>query len=580
MRPISLKKSEFYAFNNTSFLVLGDEKEIEKNIKNKRLEKKLKREEKKTLPGVWGTMGWKNHANFDIGGEIRISRTGNMTFKEKRGIKHQLLQDLVDVNEGQNIKALSIREFFIDLSDVQVNFPKEFNINDMPTFRFELFLEDNEGAVVYMEHKSKSGIEDDDFIEFMMCERTDSNFSSDRDRLCYYIPAVPTQKLIQVSGDTYRLSNELQNSRPTVRIFTFKRKKAPAAQIVNGIAAFLNKRKQGDKNTELVDFMLRNERYALMKFDPNVSAKISYNDNAIDTGGLFLNCEAKQIDPNAKTLLLIHGTFSSTLGSHGLLFRKQGSQPSILQDFLSAGHYQQILAFDHITIAHNAEMNANWLYDYLKNVKFTKPLDVITSSRGALVGEFLSQDKRFKGIMEFNRVLMFSPAHGCGYFKAGPFVNKGLSVLRLGLSANAGKMMLGYLQNSVQYFLEQPGAKMLHVDSDEVKYCLSAEQNNPQTHFINVIADWDKSINPKSQWFKYNKSIVLNALIQGLLGKENDWVIGCEQQKLKPKKAKDGGNYLVHSVHGGTYDNTHAKYRGANPKPYNAKELIMEALLK
>lgn len=580
MRAIQLKKSEFYAYNNTSFLLLGDEKEISKNIKNKRLEKKLKREEKKTLPGVWGTMGWKNNAAFDIGGEIRISRTGNMTFKEKRGIKHQLLQDLVDVNDGKNIKALSIREFFIDLSDVQVKFPKEFNINDMPTFRFELFLEDNEGAMVYMEHKSKSGNEDDDFVEFVMCERTDVNFSSDRDRLCYYIPAVPSQKLIYVSGDTYRLSNELQSARPTVRIFTFKRKKAPAAQIVNGIAAFLNRRKQGSKNTELVDFMLRNERYAFMKFDPKISAKIEYQDSSIDTGGLFLNCTTNQIDPNAKTLLLIHGTFSSTVGSHGLLFRKEGNKPSILQEFLSAGHYQQILAFDHITIAHNAEMNADWLYDYLKNVKFTKPLDVITSSRGALVGEHLSQDKRFKGLMEFNRVLMFSPAHGCGYFKAGPFVNRGLSVLRLGLSATAGKMMLGYLQNSVQYFLEQPGAKMLHLNSAEVNHYLAAEQNNSQTQFINVIADWDKSLNPRNRWFKYHRARVLDVLISGLLGRENDWVIGCEQQKLKPKKAKDGGNYLVHAVHGGTYDNTHARYRGANPKPYNAKELLIEALLK
>jgi hypothetical protein len=580
MRAIQLKKSEFYAYNNTSFLLLGDEMEISKNIKNKRLEKKLKREEKKTLPGFWGTMGWKNNAAFDIGGEIRISRTGNLTFKEKRGIKHQLLQDLVDVNEGRNIKAISIREFFIDLSDVQVKFPKEFNINDIPTFRFDLFLEDNEGAVVYMEHKSKSGNEEDDFVEFVMCERTDANFSSDRDRLCYFIPAVPAHKVTQVSGDTYRLANELQSSRPTIRIFTFKRKKAQASQIVNGIVGLLNRSKKDKKDTELVDFMLRNERYALLKFDPTISAKISYNDNAIETGGLFLNCTATQIDPNAKTLLLIHGTFSSTLGSHGMLFRKQGRQPSVLQELLRLGHYQQILAFDHITIAHNAQMNADWLHDYIKDIKFTKSLDVITTSRGALVGEHLSQDKRFKGRMDFNRVLMFSPAHGCGYFKAGPFVSKGLSVLRLGLSSSAGKLMLGYLQNSVQYFLEQPGAKMLHVNSDEVKHYLSAEHNNPQTKFINVIADWDKSLNPKSRWFKYNKAKVLDTLIQSLLGKENDWVIGCEQQKLKPTKAKDGGNFLVHSVHGGTFDNEHAFYRGTNPKPYNAQELIIEALLK
>lgn len=576
MRAITLKKSEFLTFKNTSFLVLGDETKIKDHIKENRLEKKLLREEKKTLPGVWGTIGWKNDANFDISGEIRISRNGNISFKEKKGYKRQIINDLLETNEQKSIKTLSIREYFIDMSDIEIKFPKEFDFESIPTFRFELFLEPDQGAVAYIDHNNKSGNEEDDFVEFVMCERTNKEYSTDRDRLTYFIPAVPKHKIEQLSEDKFKLATELQVTRPTLRILTFRRKKETAGQIVDAITS-LFKQKSSQGNV-LVDFMLRHETYAFTKFNSGVNYKPTSDFAQVPMSGIFEHCSPNQIDPNAKTLLLIHGTFSSTFGSFGELLKKQGTSGSVLDSILSNGYYEQILAFDHVTIKDNAADNANWLLNHLVGFSFSNPIDVITTSRGALVAEHISQDTRFKNKLEFNRVLMFSAAHGCGYFKAGPFVSKGLSVLKLGVSNVAAKILIGYLQNSVQYFLEQKGSVMLHVDSDVVKAYLSAQPNNQNTHFVNVIADWDKKLKNNGKFKK--GAIVLDVVIKGFLGKENDWVIGCEQQKLKPLKAQDGGEYKVYSVHGGTFDNSHAIYRGENSKTYNALDLIIEALNK
>lgn len=574
MRPIQLSEKEMFPYKNTSFLVLGDENAVkeEKNLKTK-----ISKDFKKEISGIWGTLGWKNDAIFDPKGEIRISQFGNVTLQEKNTKKRALVREIQEIQGFSDAKKSTINDYFIDLSDVSIEFPKQFNINNMPTFRLELFLENNQSAIVFVEHKSKSGNEDEDFEEYYFHEDCDE---LKRDRMTYFIPAIPNQLIKHIDDENFELIDELQSARPTIRIIIFERKIEQFKSFVKNVISSFNKKSKSKKSNALLEFLLRNERHALLKFNPSHSLQVETKEENFQSGGIFENCPTTQIDPNAKTLLLIHGTFSSTLGSFGPLLAKQGTNDSVLQNILKSDlGYQQILAFDHVTIAENAEGNANWLLDYLGDLNFTNPVDVITTSRGALVAEHISQDVNFNNKLLLNRVLMFSPAHGCGYFKVGSYVGTGLSILKKVVKGPVSKLLLTYLQGSVKDFLSYPGVKMLHVGSEEINKYLSgnAKPNNPNTAFIHVVADWDKTISKDKPKSKTIIPSFLDGLIKGLLGSENDWVIGCEQQRLSPKTNQKPKIHEVHALHGTTFNNNRTHFRNDQSKIYNAQELIIES---
>lgn len=100
---------------------------------------------------------------------------------------------------------------------------------------------------------------------------------------------------------------------------------------------------------------------------------------------------SKNIDPSAKYLLFIHGTASSTKGSFGGLAEKTSKAvwSSIRQQYKSSSDEEgreNILCFEHRSLTKSPLEN---LFDLLSELPAKTKLDVVTHSRGGLVGELL-----------------------------------------------------------------------------------------------------------------------------------------------------------------------------------------------
>ena len=96
-------------------------------------------------------------------------------------------------------------------------------------------------------------------------------------------------------------------------------------------------------------------------------------------------------DRPARILLLIHGTFSSTLGSYGALTAQPAGQRFL---GLAFDHYDAVLGYDHYTLAETPAQNAEALFeDLLKLQSKSKgiEIDAISFSRGGLVYRYLTE---------------------------------------------------------------------------------------------------------------------------------------------------------------------------------------------
>jgi hypothetical protein len=91
---------------------------------------------------------------------------------------------------------------------------------------------------------------------------------------------------------------------------------------------------------------------------------------------------------SARILLFVHGTFSSTVGSYGMLT----ATPEGKTFLKAAGRsYDAIVGFDHRTLSRDPLENATDLQSRLKaqHLSFTPSVDIVSYSRGALVARSL-----------------------------------------------------------------------------------------------------------------------------------------------------------------------------------------------
>ncbi len=92
---------------------------------------------------------------------------------------------------------------------------------------------------------------------------------------------------------------------------------------------------------------------------------------------------------SGRTLLLVHGTFSSTAGSFGGLTATPHGQ-ALLQHWRQ--RYDHIVGFDHATLSEDPVENAAMLYDALQRAGRPGALDIVCFSRGGLVTRVLTQE--------------------------------------------------------------------------------------------------------------------------------------------------------------------------------------------
>lgn len=93
----------------------------------------------------------------------------------------------------------------------------------------------------------------------------------------------------------------------------------------------------------------------------------------------------------ARVLLLIHGTFSSTIGSFGALTKHQAGR-RFLDSALT--HYDAILGHDHYTLSETPVQNAEALFEDLLELQHDSrgiEFDAVSFSRGGLIYRYLTE---------------------------------------------------------------------------------------------------------------------------------------------------------------------------------------------
>jgi hypothetical protein len=309
---------------------------------------------------------------------------------------------------------------------------------------------------------------------------------------------------------------------------------------------------------------LGEKKYGIYKF-------ISTNDK-----GEFLELnQNNQIDESQKTLLLIHGTFSSVNGSFGELLESNISDPSnrsLFHKLIENNSFDQIIAFNHPTASHSVKENVNWLLKLLENKIFTHPVDIITTSRGALIAETLSSYDKAYGIIKINKLLTFAPAHGSDLLKVAKGFDRMLSMLKKTSSQAGWGYVLGISQFSINAIRTQPGLEVMMPESEELKKILSA---NPieQIKIKAMVGDYDAILVEKR--FKRWLANGFDKLLWLAFKSENDWVIGCTEQRKQMSgfNAKYEKNFEYKCIHGKQFDPDHPK---KNDQKADVRKVIFE----
>lgn len=562
------------------FLILGDRKGIPQSV----IEEKIKYGTAGLIAeAIWGTIGWENNIPFIAEGEIKFSKQGQTN--KALGPTLNEIKDLYAITPGLTVsnKNKRVTERYIDLSDLRFKLPKEIKLDELPKIRLNIFLKKEEGALVFYQHSDRKNYTDKDaFIEYILPHKTDNTNSFDRYELQYTVPIIPESELEETKKEgVYKLSSRKSTTGFIIKILTFVREGSDSNEAFSKAIELINGDTARGKTYEWIHEYVGSKKYDLRIFNPNQE----FRKKKIYYGGAFVKLDDQnKIDPSKKTLLLLHGTWSSTMGSFQHLMAKSGlrqTEASFLQNILINEDYHQILAFDRPTMSADVYTNIDEFFNRLGNIKFEQPLDIITTSQGAMVAEALSSDVKTKNHFKIRRVLMFSAANGCGYFKTADHIGTLLGVLRKISTSNIAKVILAAAQHSANWFVNNPGLKQMHPNDPLLAKILNAKPNEDSTEYINIVSDWDERLMKGSNEILSTSAKSLDALIKTSLGPHHDWVIGCDAQEKYPVKSIQKEKIQIASMHGKYMEKGHVmkEHSPDEYRKFDSHAMIIEKLL-
>ncbi len=252
-------------------------------------------------------------------------------------------------------------------------------------------------------------------------------------------------------------------------------------------------------------------------------------------------CEnpAMEIQSNVKTLLLFHGTFSSTDGTYGGLNEVLEDSPErwFLKK-LSEG-YDQIIGFNHSTIMEWPEENLSRFRAMMGSVNFRDlPLDLITFSRGGLVGKLFICDPA-NANFPVRKAVMVSCANGVGYFDKAKYIGTFLRYLKVeeALSKTPmGAIISLIAQHSAKYFLGLPGPTIMNKDSKELKALLKMKPapHNAGVQMVAFSGNWTRKV-AKGDFLRRVGQGAAFVLTAPILGLPNDFVVNRNHQEIMPE---------------------------------------------
>jgi len=510
-----------------SILPLGESISMINDIQLSNFKSKIAKKHFDKVPSVWVTLGWGNDKELKLSGKLYYSQEGN-DFSSGRTLSEiNLIREFNPVFHENNSEK--VIERYIDFNSIDFKFTEaNFDLEEIPQLRLSLFVEPEEGAIVYYQYcQSNRKDNADDVIEYVLPQKTDSLYSTNRDRLDYVLPIVPKEQVEFVEElNSLKLGKEDSAFGFVVKILTFKRKKATAGELFKEVTSIINEqalqkenitRSKNSKGQNIFKQSLRyfgEKKYGLMMYDRS--------DKILKT------VSTNEIDSSKKTLLLIHGTFSCTATNF-----KELLDDEVLHQLLASNVVEQILAFDHPTISHDVFDNADWLYKTLGNLRFQHSVHLLSYSRGTLVAKWLAADRENKHFV-VDKLMSFSGANGVAYFKLGSSLAKGLSVLKMMKVSGVEEMITGLAQFSAEFFLQLPGSQQMTPNHPKLLKILNAVPN-PNTKYLAVCADWNKGLIKNS--LKSAVAQISDGYMKLILGKKHDWVVGLKEQSITPNNA-------------------------------------------
>lgn len=552
LKEIAFESKEY------SFLKIGGEAKSDKlsvyDFKNSKYKK---------IEEIWGTLGWANDKFLAANGKIKFSEYGNFRHKGVTKETAELLKEQnVEIHDQSDIK-----ERFIDLSEIEfLNVPDLISNEEEIQLRFDLFIDKNEGALVYLE-ENPEGVRHSKTAEMYLItpESTNKEFSQDRYSLSYRFTYSFNKKFVR-DGKAIRLIEKLKSQKTqfALKVLTFPRNESDLRKYTEKVTKNLNNEDSivGDL-VNTTSNKIGKSKYALYKFQ-----------NVRDQQSLIEIQDINEIDEHKKTLLLIHGTFSTVLKSFGELLETDDSDADYGQFFnklIEKKVFEQIIAFNHPTASSSIQQNVDELLGLLKDKIFTQPVDIITTSRGALVAEKLcAYDKGYRKI-KINKLLTFAPAHGSDLLNVTKGLDRMLSMMKKTSSKAGWGYILAISQFSINAISKQPGLAVMMPDSEELKSILGA---NPidEIKIKAMVGDYDKSLFDKKfkRWIRNG----LDKLLWLAFKSENDWIIGCPEQRRQMSgfNASYEKNYEYFCIHGKQFDLKHPKIE--NRKAQIRKEIF------
>ena len=459
-----------------------------------------------TVDGVWATLGWASDAMQGAWeGTLQLSKDGNNNSdpREPTGEEAKLiLQCFPEIGS-----VGSVRERFINFD--RVNFKKTFkpeqfvnpelNSPDAPYLRLTLMIPPDEGAVVFYQHSGSR--RDQDALEYIQPEST-QNHSTDRDRLTYLFPIVPNhfKKKKTIFGGKRDRRFEF-----VIKVLTFKRSGTNSDGILERV-----------QNNLFDTFGKRNKFWV---YDPVRNA-----------------FKVNQPDIRKKTLLLLHGTFSDTVGSFEDLLHNRWLQRLVT----TGGKFQQVVGFDHRTVFHSLEENERIFLEMMNGQSFVHPVDIMTSSRGGLLLKQFITSQRVSDALKTQKAVTMACSNGVGLlrvFHAARFLSFMRYFLPVFMPWNA--FVAALAQHSAKYLLRLPGLECQR--PDKVDDLLGRSLIRPTT-ILPVVGDYK----PGSGAHKFFKRLIergIEALISLVYGREHDWIVQSRRQQItRPAELGRVGN--------------------------------------
>lgn len=516
---IKIQKNNVFTQNGTCFIPLTDQSTFVGLFQ--RLANKTEDSTK-----FWASIGRQDNGPIvgEWTGSIVCSKEGNNSFTT-RGLQiQQEAEDLRSLFPDMNPPDLStVYEKFISLDNVSFGTdPAARNL------RLTINVSPGQQAVAFLQFADKGDNQSQTGVFSYILPQ---NFQEKEkvNKLTYYF-TVPSQ---DITGQ----------SRFIVKIMTFKSQPITKMSLAESGS------------------LLRtlDNPYCINVYDRKTNTFIRLDDNGIKT----------QVDPAKKTLLMIHGTFASVVKSYGDLLDN-----GWLASVYDKGKYQQIIGFDHYTVVESPQQNSDMLFKMLTPVgTFTQTVDVITSSRGGLVGKSVINNKTQK-VFTVERAAPVACANGVQWMTTGESIGKIIGVFRQATANPAGKLLLALAQLSVNNFLNQPGLEIMNKASKNLAALLKDTPANEKMRYYPVCGDYQINGSHPLQWKIFD--LLVTAIIKD---KNHDWVVETDYQVIMPDanyaysaQGKDKTFYRSQPI-----DTTHTRYF-FSPMTTTAKQRIYNYL--